>query len=104
MLLQALQLTPYIAIAAGILLSITIGVICYSQFSRRAGFAASWHQPILSMFQEFWSIMIGERSSRPGVVIHDPSSSKPHDLDDPFFDKKVQERVGAVIASAARKK
>jgi hypothetical protein len=32
---QALLLTPYIAIAAGILLDVTIGIICYRQLSRR---------------------------------------------------------------------
>jgi len=37
-------------------------------------------------------------------MIHDPESSKPHDLDDPFFDRKVRERVGAVIAKAALKR
>jgi hypothetical protein len=38
------------------------------------------------------------------VVLHDPASQKPHDLDDPFFDHKVQARVGEAIAKAARKK
>ena len=40
----------------------------------------------------------------PAVMVHDPKSSGPHDLDDPFFDNKVQERIGDAIANAAQKK
>jgi len=43
-------------------------------------------------------------SAKAGVVVHDPDGSKPHDLDDPFFDKDVRDRVGATIADAARRK
>jgi hypothetical protein len=93
MLSQTLQLTPYIAIAAGILLGTAIGIICYRQLSRRVGSGISWRQAIF-----------GARFSRLGVIIHDPDLSKPHDLDDPFFDPKVRERVGAMIANAARTK
>jgi hypothetical protein len=93
MLPQAFQFTPYIAIAAGILLSAAIGIICYSQVSRRVGLGTSWRQAIF-----------GARFSRLGVIIHDPDLSKPQDFDDPFFDKKVQERIGAAIASAALKR
>jgi hypothetical protein len=64
---------------------------------------SSWRM-ILPSFQKSWSRIIGTRPSRPDVIIHDPDSSKAHDLDDPFFDRKVQERVGAAIADAARKK
>jgi hypothetical protein len=45
-----------------------------------------------------------EISTRRGVVFHDPASQRPHDLDDPFFDNKVQERIADAISSAARKK
>jgi hypothetical protein len=48
--------------------------------------------------------VIGPGRTRLGVTIHDPDASKPHDLDDPFLDPKVRERVGAVIADAARTK
>jgi hypothetical protein len=37
MLAQALQLAPYVAIASGILLGTTIGIICYRQCNRDAG-------------------------------------------------------------------
>jgi hypothetical protein len=40
----------------------------------------------------------------PEVVIHDPDAERPHDLDDPFFDRTIQERVAKVIADAAQKK
>jgi hypothetical protein len=40
MLMQALLFTPYIAIAASLMLSVTIAAICYSQARpRQAGFA-----------------------------------------------------------------
>lgn len=100
MLPQALQLIPYIAVASAILLGITIGIICFSQRSRRVGFGVSWQQSIL---QKFRSVIFRARPPLPGAIIHDPDSSKPHDLDDPFFDPKVQERVGALIANAALK-
>ncbi|MDO9412831.1 MAG: hypothetical protein Q7T81_09695 [Pseudolabrys sp.] len=40
----------------------------------------------------------------PEVIIHDPEAQLPHDLDDPFFDRKVQERMADVIAHSADKK
>ena len=33
----------------------------------------------------------------------DPGAERPHDLDDPFFDPKVQSRMAGVIASNAKK-
>jgi hypothetical protein len=59
---------------------------------------------LTSAFEKLWSVVTGTRSERTGFILHDPASSKPHDLDDPFFDRKIQERVGQVIAAAARKK
>jgi hypothetical protein len=44
------------------------------------------------------------RSPRQEFFLHDPAASRPHDLDDPFFDPKVQERMANVIAVSARKK
>jgi hypothetical protein len=38
-----------------------------------------------------------------GFLLHDPASSGPHDLDDPYIDPKAQERVAGVIADSARK-
>lgn len=104
MLPQALQFIPYIAIAAGIVLGVTIGIVCLSQGSRRFGFGISWRQSTLSMLQKLWSFKTGTRPSRLSVIVHDPDSAKPHDLDDPLFDREVQKRIGAVIANAARKK
>ena len=104
MLPQALQLIPFIVIASAILLGVTIGIICYRQGSRRNGFGVSSRQSILSIFQKLWSAVIPARLSRLDLIIHDPDLSKPHDLDDPFFDGKVRERVGSVIAKAALKR
>lgn len=39
---------------------------------------------------------------RQELFVHDPAAAGPHDLDDPFFDSKVQERVAKVIAASAR--
>jgi hypothetical protein len=41
---------------------------------------------------------------KSGELLHDPAASRPHDLDDPFFDAAVQRRVADVIAGAVRKK
>jgi hypothetical protein len=101
MLPHAFQLIPFIAIASAILLGVTIGIICYRQGFRRTGFGFSSRQSIASMFQRLWSAVIPTRPAQLDPLIHDPDSSKPHDLDDPFFDKKVQGRVGAAIAKAA---
>jgi len=98
---QALQLIPVIAIASAILLGITIGIICYRQGFRRTGFGVLSRQSISSIFQKLWSVPT--RPSWPDLIVHDPESSKPHDLDDPFFDRKVRERVGAVIAKAVKR-
>jgi hypothetical protein len=57
-----------------------------------------------SFFRKAWSAIVRREPDKAAVVVHDPAASKPHDLDDPFFDRKVQERIGAAIAKAARKK
>ncbi len=41
--------------------------------------------------------------SNRGVTIHDPAAAGPKDLDDPFGDDDVQERVGKVIADSSVK-
>ena len=96
---EALLLAPYIAIASGILLGIAVGIICWSRAPRPGDSRRS----TASMLQQLWFAVVGSRPSQPDVIVHDPDSSKPHDLDDPFFDKEVRERVGATIAGAARK-
>jgi hypothetical protein len=40
----------------------------------------------------------------PEVLVHDPGAERAHDLDDPFFDPKVQSRMAGVIADTAAKK
>ena len=51
-----------------------------------------------------WGTRKGEAMPASGELLHDPAASRPHDLDDPFFDATVQRRVADVIAGAARKK
>ena len=56
--------------------------------------------------RQLWGTFITRFTSRPlpDVLLHDPAASRPHDLDDPFFDPKVQRRVADFIAGADRKK
>ena len=53
-----------------------------------------------------WRRDANKSASMPksGELLHDPAASRPHDLDDPFFDAAVQRRVADVIAGAVRKK
>jgi len=44
------------------------------------------------------------RNVHPEVVVHDPGSQRPHDLDDPFFDPAVQSRIAGVIADSTKTK
>jgi hypothetical protein len=57
-----------------------------------------------SIFRKAWSAILRRKPAKPAVIVHDPAASKPHDLDDPLFDRKVQGRIGAAIAKAVRKK
>ena len=58
--------------------------------------------------RNFWSAMTGQQPARealpPEVIVHDPGAQRPHDLDDPFFDPKVQSRMAGVIADNAQRK
>ena len=56
------------------------------------------------LIRKAWSAIVRRVSPKPALIIHDPEASKPHDLDDPMFDRKAQERIGAAIAKAAAKK
>ena len=64
---------------------------------------------MLQTIRLFWSAATGQKrpdrdaAPRP-AVLHDPAAQRPHDLDDPYFDPKVQRRVGDVIANAVREK
>jgi hypothetical protein len=39
-------------------------------------------------FRKAWHAVVRRQPAKPAVVVHDPAASKPHDLDDPFFDRK----------------
>jgi hypothetical protein len=45
-----------------------------------------------------------EKRAAAGVFLHDPGAEGPHDLDDPFYDRKAQARIGEAISSATQKK
>ena len=56
---------------------------------------------------QFWLAITGQpgrAKDLPEVIIHDPAAQRPHDLDDPFHDFKVQSRIADVIAKNAGKK
>lgn len=62
-------------------------------------------QTFAQKLRYFWQALTGSSEpDLPPVVIHDPAALRPHDLDDPFFDDKVQTRIGDVIAHAGQKK
>ncbi len=57
--------------------------------------------------RSLWAKVIapGDRTPHtPEVIVHDPAKDRAHDLDDPFFDDKVQTRIADVIAHAGHKK
>ena len=63
-------------------------------------------RPVHTMSQavrSFWSAVTGHRPAAPAMVLHDPAARRAHDLDDPFFDEKVQMRVADVIAGAGHR-
>jgi hypothetical protein len=51
-----------------------------------------------------WPVGSRTRAASDAVILHDPASQQPHDLDDPFFDPKVQARMAETITNAAQKK
>lgn len=62
---------------------------------------------LTDVMRNLWATVAGPAAPEkpvPEVIIHDPESQLPHDLDDPFFDRKVQERMADVIAHSADKK
>ena len=58
-------------------------------------------------FRSIWAAVTGQKHSvrqAPELILHDPGSQRPQDLDDPFIDRDVQLRMGQVIASSVEKK
>ena len=62
-----------------------------------------------AMLSDAWSAATVRRVRaavrRAGVIVHDPQAQNPKNVDDPFIDPEVQERIGELIArtSALRK-
>jgi len=54
--------------------------------------------------RQFWATVRGKDEPPPKVVVHDPAGQRAHNLDDPFYDEKVQTRVAGVIASTGNRK
>ena len=59
----------------------------------------------MQWLQKLWSTLTGKSEPAPSaVIVHDPAAQRAHDLDDPFFDDKVQTRIADVISGAGQKK
>ena len=62
--------------------------------------------PLLAFFRRVWADHSRRRaqynSRVPEVIVHDPGANKAQNLDDPFLDKKAQERAATLIARAAQ--
>jgi hypothetical protein len=61
---------------------------------------------LLDTAKRVWSAVTGGAPAgasgmRQNVLVHDPDAEKPKNLDDPFHDPKVQERVAKLISQAA---
>ena len=58
----------------------------------------------LGLFERFafWRSRSHRTSADQEVIIHDPAAAGPKDLDDPFDDATVQQRVGSVIAQSKK--
>jgi hypothetical protein len=54
----------------------------------------------MKLFSKFLSRIT--KRPKPEVTVHDPEAVEPHDLDNPFFDEDVKERIGAAISNATR--
>jgi hypothetical protein len=65
---------------------------------------ASHDRSIMQTVRKFWSALRQNEPAAPKVVVHDPSGQRAHDLDDPFYDDKVQSRIGGVIAGTGNRK
>ena len=59
----------------------------------------------MQWLQKLWSALTGKSEpAAPAVILHDPAAHRARDLDDPFFDDKVQTRIADVISGAGQKK
>ena len=58
------------------------------------------------LVRNLWAKVAGPQPKKivPEVIVHDPKAKLPRDLDDPFFDARVQSRMADVIANSADKK
>jgi hypothetical protein len=74
------------------------------RISKTETLVANPFQWLSRMAGRAWGTRKGEAMPASGELLHDPAASRPHDLDDPFFDATVQRRVADVIAGAAMKK
>jgi hypothetical protein len=59
--------------------------------------------------RDFWIALTTQKpannkSTLPKVFLHDPAAQRPHNLDDPYFDPKIQSRMAEVISKNAAKK
>lgn len=82
--------------------------ICTPDQAEKAAVMTSRTRTLLQAVRRYWFKFTGQKHSHQnhaaGVFLHDPGAQRPHDLDDPFYDPKVQARVGDAISRATLKK
>jgi len=60
----------------------------------------------MGAMRKLWSRIFGKKESQippEGFILHDPAAQRPHDLDDPYFDAKLQQRLGKAIGTVVDK-
>jgi hypothetical protein len=60
----------------------------------------------MGAMRKLWSRIFRKKESPvppEGYLLHDPAAQRPHDLDDPYFDAKLQQRMGKAIGTAVEK-
>jgi hypothetical protein len=58
---------------------------------------------ISEAFNRLWRNAPGKPRPTPTFTLHDPDAKRPHDLDDPFFEQAVRDRMGHIISKATKK-
>jgi hypothetical protein len=56
----------------------------------------------MNFLTRLWRSWRTPLNAQPEVFVHDPAAAKPHNLDDPFDNPEVQQKVGELLAAAAR--
>jgi hypothetical protein len=53
----------------------------------------------MNLLRRLWRSWRKPLKRQPQVFLHDPAAEKPHNLDDPFDNPDVQQKVGELLAA-----